>query len=90
MSIIDLITPQHLNEDMQLIADACSIDVVRTLMSKVPGARIYIPFPQHLAPLVEEYIVIRVRDGASASTIARELGRPVEYIRKCIRTGRAH
>jgi hypothetical protein len=86
MSLTDLITDKNLSPDMQLVADVCGIEVVRTLMAKLPGLRIYIPHPSRVTSIVRQYIHQRSRDGAGPVEIAAELGLSVRYVRDCLRS----
>lgn len=86
MLLTDLITEKNLSPDMQLVADVCGIEVVRTLMAQLPGLRIYIPHPSRVSSIVRQYIVQRSAEGGSPAEIARELGLSVRYIRDSLRS----
>lgn len=85
MSLTNRITYQHLSADMQLIADVCGIDVVRTLMVELPGTRLYVPHPNRIEPLVQAYIAELHTQNVPIRTIAKEVGLSIDYVRSAVR-----
>jgi len=53
---ISTITYDDLADDMRLIADACGMDVVRSLLRNCSGVRVYIPSPYYLNNSLKRFL----------------------------------
>ncbi len=78
--VYEIIQEAELTPDLQIMADLCGIDIVRTLLRTLPGMSFYIPKITRLDSFVRRFISIN-RD-KSRKQIAKELNVSENYLKQ--------
>lgn len=56
--LVDLLQASDLSADMQIIAEQCGMDVVKSLMMNCGGVSFYVPKPERMAQVLQRFIVM--------------------------------
>ena len=55
-TLTDHISFEDLSDDMKLVAQACGLEVARSLIANCPGIQLYIQRPEHMNDTLRRYI----------------------------------
>ncbi len=81
--IFSKIEQSDLTDDLQIIAEVCGIETVRSLLRNCGGMSIYVPKISRLDNFVFRYM--KENKEKTFKQIARELGVSEQYIKKLFR-----
>jgi hypothetical protein len=80
--LIELIDVEDLTPDMKLIAEESGIETVRELFRSCEGLEITIPRINYHESVLIKYV--KNRQGISEKILAKEIGRPLNYVRQLL------
>ncbi|MBS1562557.1 MAG: hypothetical protein JSS89_13200 [Bacteroidetes bacterium] len=81
IEILEMLEVEDLPDDLRTVAEACGIDVVKSLLIHHGGATIYVPQVTKMPELIRRYLLARY-DGRNAADIARDLHVSHRYVKK--------
>jgi hypothetical protein len=85
--LLDMLEYNDLNDGLKLIADVLGLDAVKELLRKHSGEVIYIPYTNHIRPVVRRFIakIVRSDSKIDIKRVSKEVNLSKNYVKVLIK-----